>query len=431
MTPLVDVALRGAVVVLLALVATAALGRRSASLRHAILAAALLTAAAMPVLRAVAPGWHVPALSVVLEEPPVPAEPVVMSLSTSEGPVPASEPVSQPRRLAPGWIVVWIWLVGAALSLAVLVAGLLRLAWLSSRAERVREGRWIRAVAQVAQSCGMRRRVVLLRSPHPALLLTWGMVRPEIFLPAGTDDWTDERRRVVLAHELAHIRRSDWVVQVAAEAIRSLYWFNPLVWIACRKLRQESECACDDAVLRGGIAGAEYAAHLLEVARGLHRWRDPWGLAPAMAQPSTLERRIRTMLDAQRIRTPVTRTTAALIVFVVLLAAIPIAGFSGTTDAPAMQAPVVAPPVPVAAPAQPAPPATRESVPVAPVTVPPVPVSPAAAVPVNAPRAAPAPRVVTPAAVPAAPAPNAPRPVRPAAVPRSGTAGCDACPTRR
>jgi beta-lactamase regulating signal transducer with metallopeptidase domain len=423
MTLLVDAALRGAVVVLLALIATALLRRRSAAFRHAILATALLTAAAMPALQTIAPGWHVPRFSRALEEPP--SSPVVMTISTSVELLPTGDPVAGPPRIPLAALVVGIWVLGAALSLALLVAGLLRLAWLSSRAVRVDERRWVDAVARLARSCGLKRRIVLVRSPHRALLLTWGMVRPEIFLP-------DDRRHVVLAHELAHIRRSDWIVQVAAEVIRSLYWFNPLVWIACRRLRQESEHACDDAVLRGGVDGAEYAAHLLEVARSLYRRRNLWGLAPAMAQPSTLERRIRTMLDAQRIRTRVTRTTAALIVLVVLLAAIPIAGFGRTADAPAAQAAVAATPVTDAAQAQPAVPATPQF-PAAPVNAQPVPpvapaVAPAVAVPPGqSPQALRAPRAAAP--VPPAVTPNAPSPVRqaapaspvaPAAVPAPG-----------
>ena len=91
------------------------------------------------------------------------------------------------------------------------------------------------------------------------------------------------------------------------------------------------------------------------------------------------------MLDAQRIRTPLTRTTAALIVLVVVLAAIPIAGFGQTADPPAIQAPVAIAPVRAVQAQPPAPPQQ-----VAPVTVQPVPPSsPAvAAPPVNAPEVA-------------------------------------------
>ena len=74
----------------------------------------------------------------------------------------------------------------------------------------------------------------------------------------------------MLRHELAHIRRGDWAVLIAAELLRAVYWFNPLVWIACSRVRQESEYACDDAVLNAGVEGSEYATHLLDLARTLN-----------------------------------------------------------------------------------------------------------------------------------------------------------------
>src|SRR5206468_3458320 len=79
--------------------------------------------------------------------------------------------------------------------------------------------------------------------------------------------WTDERARIVLSHEIAHIRRGDWLAQMLGEVLRAIHWFNPLVWIVCRRLRQESEHACDDAVLGSGVAAADYASHLLDLAR--------------------------------------------------------------------------------------------------------------------------------------------------------------------
>ena len=139
--------------------------------------------------------------------------------------------------------------------------------------------------------------VVLLESDHPSLLVTWGLTQPKVILPAAAAAWSEERTRVVLTHELAHIRRGDWVVQIAAELLRAVYWFNPLLWIACRRLRLESEHACDDEVMNYGVDGTDYATHLIELARALNHRRYTWFPAPAMARPSSLERRVRAMLN--------------------------------------------------------------------------------------------------------------------------------------
>jgi hypothetical protein len=132
--------------------------------------------------------------------------------------------------------------------------------------------------------------------------------------------------RIVLGHELAHIRRRDWLTHVAAELLRAAYWFNPLVWIACRRLRLESEQACDDAVLGLGIEGPEYAAHLLDLARAFKQCRTTVFPAPAMARPSSLERRVRAMLNTHLVRTPLTRAAGAAIAIALVAITLPLAG---------------------------------------------------------------------------------------------------------
>jgi hypothetical protein len=152
-----------------------------------------------------------------------------------------------------------------------------------------------------------------------------------VILPAAADAWTEERARVVLSHELAHIRRGDWVVQLSGELLRACYWFNPLLWVACRQLRLESEHACDDEVMRRGVEGSDYAAHLIDLARALSQ-RRMWLPAPAMARSSSLERRVRAMLKNDLDRESLSRRTRALIFAAVLCAATAVAaaqsGFS-------------------------------------------------------------------------------------------------------
>src|SRR5213075_355749 len=150
---------------------------------------------------------------------------------------------------------------------------------------------WADAAAAIARSYGLRRAPLVLHSNHPSVLGTWGMTRAKVLLPADALEWPADRIRIVLAHELAHVRRGDWMIQMAVELLCAAYWFNPLVWIAARRLRLESEQACDDAVLTLGVEAPEYAAHLLEVARAFTAHRASVFPAPAMARPSSLERR--------------------------------------------------------------------------------------------------------------------------------------------
>jgi bla regulator protein blaR1 len=130
-----------------------------------------------------------------------------------------------------------------------------------------------------------------------------GLWRSMVLLPETSRTWDDDRRRMVLLHELAHIRRGDCRVQALAQAACAAYWFNPLVWTAAAHLRSERERACDDEVLRMGAQPSAYAAHLLEIARGVRLSLRP-SAALAMARPSELEGRLVGILTAGRARVP-------------------------------------------------------------------------------------------------------------------------------
>jgi TonB family protein len=167
------------------------------------------------------------------------------------------------------------------------------------------------------------------------MLLTWGLLKPKVILPAGAEHWNEHRVRAVLSHELAHIRRCDWTIHVVAEVLRALYWFNPLIWTICRRLRIESEYACDDAALTRGIAGPDYADQLLELARDLNATGRVWS-ALAIARASTIERRFEAMLNSSRNRKPVTTKAIWYIVMLGLAVALPIALLSSSSSAQAV-----------------------------------------------------------------------------------------------
>src|SRR5690606_41544044 len=93
----------------------------------------------------------------------------------------------------------------------------------------------------------------------------------------------------------AHIGRLDWLGQLLARLACALYWSNPLAWLAARRLAEEAECACDDAVLLHGQAGGDYADALLAVARGAGEGRRAL-IVQAMAD-SFLGRRPAAILD--------------------------------------------------------------------------------------------------------------------------------------
>jgi len=359
MSLLLEIAIKTSALFVLALTTLWLLRSRSAALRHGVLAVTFVCAISVPILTSLAPAWRlpIPIVSLAFDE----STPVTISSdagqpsSTVAGVVTAGPIVPTRARVNALSIVVGLWLAGSLAALLRVIAGMWHLRRLAHGASRLQSGPWRESLDHIARGYGVRRPVALLRSTHPTMLVTWGAIRPRILLPASASDWSSDRIEVVLRHEIAHIARADWPMLIAASVLRAMHWFNPIVWIGHRRLRQESEQACDDLVLESGITPADYAAHLLAVARDTIRHRHLWSAATAIAHPSTLEGRVRAMLNARLNRRPMTavaRCTAALFAATLTVA---IAGAGVST----LAAPVVAlPPSPASqAASQPAQPA--------------------------------------------------------------------------
>lgn len=349
MTFLVSSLVDVTVVLAMALIAVTALRRRSAAVRHAILATAVICAALMPVLERFLPElavipWHEP-VTVVSSAPQLISGDVTSSTAAVVSDAREGSSITRMTLLT------GVWVSAGLVTLALLLLDLGRLARLRRRCAAV-TGERRALLDELASEVGLTRPVTLLQSADPSLLVTYGFRQPGIILPSASSAWTDERWRIVLRHELAHIVRHDAAIQLLGEILRVLQPVNPLVWVACRRLRQESEYACDDAVLVAGVAPTTYADHLLEVARQLSHRHAAWAAAPAIAHPSTLERRIVAMLQKRTNRQPLSHLGWAVAVLIALGISLPLA--AATVAAPEV---VILPvPLTVAAPAmEPAP----------------------------------------------------------------------------
>ncbi len=380
--------IKGTVVLCLALVAVLLLRRRSAALRHRILAAAIGCAALVPLAEPLVPAWHVP----VFEAPRVgPATPLALTEAADQSGRPTAVSAEANRTTLARLVssLPTAWGLGAGASLLILAVGLARVVRIARAARPVGDARWANVAADLAARCGLGRPPAILETTHPSLLFTWGLRRPMVLLPAGAGAWSEERIRVVLGHELAHIARGDWAVHLVAECVRSVYWFNPLAWFACHRLRLESEHACDDAVLSLGVAAPAYATELLDLARLFRRSRRALLPAPAMARSSDLERRIRIMLTPQLDRSPVGRIPALIVLLACVALTVTLAGLSLT----AASVPQAGPAIPAAS-ASPSPAAATAATP-APSPVP-VTAAPASAGPAPRQVAVAAPRSTSP-----------------------------------
>lgn len=362
------------------------LRRRAASLRHSVLLIGLACAALVPLLDATLPTWAHRQVTI----PASLATPVVMifaseeeafrdTMITSAGDMPAksgdafgadSKPGEHtPGAAAPGgpgegaagrergtlaaqgsqtkWETTWsmstvawrIYLAGLMLAVMSLAAGVGRLVWIVSRATAVESAAWHRQLVQITSTLRIRRPVRLVCSASVHAPATCGIARPVILLPRTARHWPRERIRAVLLHELAHVRRSDWATYLLSIVLRAVYWFNPLMWLTCARLRQEAENASDDLAVAQGCDSAGYASRLLEVARLMPGRGAAWMPAISMSRPSTLRRRVAYILDGTVSRSPATGATLAAIAALLLSVTVLVAACdAGRSNAPAASA---------------------------------------------------------------------------------------------
>jgi TonB family protein len=274
------------------------------------------------------PAWHSPWPAA---RPSVAPEPASSAITADA--IAASVPHANARP-SWTWLLLLVWGIGFAGSVAVVLTGAYRVARLTRRSTVPADGRLARLTTETASQLGLSRPVDVRQMGGHDVLGTWGVWRPRVLLPAHASRWDDERAVIVLRHELAHIKRRDWLMQMLAEVVQAVWWFNPLLWLACARLRRESERACDDIVLASGIEPTTYAAHLVAVARSCRPSSAQWSAAIPMARPTSLEGRISAMLNPSIDRSPLSARIIACIVAGLLTIAVPAASLRAGQAAP-------------------------------------------------------------------------------------------------
>ena len=209
-----------------------------------------------------------------------------------------------------------------------------------NRARPLNSEDWLTPLWEVSDRLSLDEPPRLLRSEEAKMPFACGVFSPTIVLPAECDTWSLDRRRAVLLHELAHVRRHDLIGHTLGRFACAVYWFHPLVWTAAKQLRSESERACDDLALACGARATDYAEHLLDIVTSVKRDATP-SVALAMARRKEFEGRMLAILDPDlRHSSPSRRQATALIGSLALISII--VGAAAPSSRPA--APVVTAP---------------------------------------------------------------------------------------
>jgi beta-lactamase regulating signal transducer with metallopeptidase domain len=312
---IISLAIRLTILLIAGGIAVFAVRRSTSSVRHVVIAVTLLCIIALPAMMLMVPQWRVAVLPtpVAAPAPVITASPVAPLASQSRmsihpvlitsdrmaaAPITIGTATDPTRTMTVPEIALSIWLLGVAIGLLWLAAGRYGLARVRRRATPLDTRDWRAMLDAERAHAGVTQRVTLLASDAVSTPVTWGILEPVIVLPEAALAWSDERRRVVLMHELAHIARRDSATQLVATLACVAYWIHPLVILAARRLRAECERACDERVLEMGTPATDYAAHLLDVARFARSFGASSIVSVAMARPSQLEGRLLAVLRA-------------------------------------------------------------------------------------------------------------------------------------
>ena len=295
---LIELAWKSAVCAGLALLLILLLERRSAAEKSLIANLAVLALVLMPACILLLPKLQL--------ETPVPlatavgagSDSVASAYASTNMPLQEVHPVTERGS----WITT-VYLALAFVFLAGLALALFRLRLIRRHAELLSDPLWLGALAAAQQRMDFKNGTALLTSPDLHSPVSWGFMRPTIIIDSGGVSETG-KAEAIIAHELAHVVRLDWLRLMLGRVAIAFFWFNPLVWMLVRRSHQLCEEAADDAVLRTRIPSADYADLLLKAIR--HNERSVLlaanGVAPSR---SSLGTRIHHVLDGSRSRSAV------------------------------------------------------------------------------------------------------------------------------
>ena len=359
---LATIALKTSLLLLIALAAGQLLRRASAALRHLIYVTSVSGVLLLPLASLLLPGFRVPILPPRSSPPKSPdkvtlavvegsSHAVVADLQANRTEQPEGstakraaviaavpgkaassgvasrsvEAVAVPTSMTSDWrgILFLMWITGTAgclLRVFIVRVQLSRLVRESVPVDSIPLASHLR---WLCRDLGIKQEVTLLASHELDVPIAVGALSPKIVLSPQSGEWSETRRKAVLCHELAHIKRGDAFTQFLASLATAIYWFNPLVWIAAAAMRAERERACDDYVLAYGTAASDYAHELVEIVSTLVRPQPAAALA--MARRSQLEGRVMALLNARVTHGVPRRLTSFAFTCVVLAVALPLA----------------------------------------------------------------------------------------------------------
>lgn len=322
-----DIAIKAALIVLLVYLLTSVVFRRNVLIRSSIWNACLVGLLLLPLATTALPSWRICCLPRPAMDAPtktseaipndntdsqgIDLQPAMMDSDVSAGEVaPSPNPLPSPviagtesdttdhaalsERATPWWpaAVMLTYLAGAMVLAIRLLGSALALRRLRKAAVLLDDPDWVTALQHWKECLGVQSPVAIGTNGEVTVPIVFGLRRPMILLPETlADSATAKQREAILLHELAHVRRNDYFWQIVLHVARVVYWPHPLLWPAWQTIGSTQEQACDALCVHHLAGPRDYAAALIDVARGLAH-RPAAALGIAMARTSRIARRL-------------------------------------------------------------------------------------------------------------------------------------------
>jgi uncharacterized protein (TIGR03435 family) len=234
------------------------------------------------------------------------------------------------------WVVA-AWLSGAAIFWVRLVGGWAVATRMGSSMVRPAPPEWQRSLGRLGARVGVSRPVRLLVSGLVQVPTVVGWLRPVVLVPAGAlSGLPAEHLEAVLAHELAHIRRHDYLVNLLQGVAEALLFYHPAVWWVSGQIRAEREQCCDDVAVAVSGDALTYASALVE----WESFRPVHVNAGMAANGGSLTARLGRLLGQPR---PPSRSGPGVLASAILLVLAAYGVFAQTAERPAFQAASIKP----------------------------------------------------------------------------------------
>ena len=214
---------------------------------------------------------------------------------------------------------VTLWLVGVMILLTRLAAGCWRVRRLHIVARVEAPSHWQALAEDLASRLGLRRRFLIVDSARVSTPTVIGWLRPVVLLPiAALSGLTPRQVEAILAHELAHIRRHDFLINLLQTLAETALFYHPAVWWVSSRIRTEREHCCDDVAVSVCGDAREYAAALTELAS----WSIAHSPLAMAATRGPLLNRVRRLLCLEESDRRLGRTTLAVAVVLTTVAGV-------------------------------------------------------------------------------------------------------------